>query len=59
MTDVSLEKEVIEKPRNQWLDVWDQFKTHKGAVFGLGLFDLYHAVRDHRSVAVAGGSRQA
>ncbi len=24
-----------EKQRNQWLDVWDQFKTHKGAVFGL------------------------
>lgn len=21
--------------RNQWWDVWDQFKTHKGAVFGL------------------------
>lgn len=35
MTDVSLAKEVVEKPRNQWLDVWDQFKTHKGAVFGL------------------------
>ena len=25
-------------PRNQWFDVWDQFKTHKGAVFGLGFF---------------------
>ncbi|WP_411889987.1 ABC transporter permease [Yoonia sp. SDW83-1] len=25
----------VDKPRNQWLDVWDQFKTHKGAVFGL------------------------
>ncbi len=36
MTDVSLAKEAEEKPRNQWLDVWDQFKTHKGAVFGLG-----------------------
>jgi peptide/nickel transport system permease protein len=19
-------------PRSQWLDVWDQFKTHKGAL---------------------------
>ncbi len=25
-------------PRNQWFDVWDQFKTHKGALFGLGFF---------------------
>ncbi|MDJ0627722.1 MAG: ABC transporter permease [Rhodobacter sp.] len=25
-------------PRNQWLDVWDQFKTHKGALIGLGFF---------------------
>ena len=24
------------KPRNQWLDVYTQFCTHKGAVFGLG-----------------------
>ena len=24
------------KPRSQWLDVWDQFRTHKGAVLGLG-----------------------
>ena len=24
------------KTRNQWWDVWDQFKTHKGAVIGLG-----------------------
>lgn len=23
------------KPSSQWRDVWDQFKTHKGAVFGL------------------------
>ena len=29
-------------PRNQWLDVWDQFKKHKGAVFGGGFF-VYHA----------------
>lgn len=25
-------------PRSQWWDVWDQFKTHRGAVFSLGLF---------------------
>lgn len=24
--------------RNQWWDVWDQFKTHKGAVFGACFF---------------------
>lgn len=24
------------KTRNQWWDVWDQFRTHKGAVIGLG-----------------------
>lgn len=27
-------------PRSQWLDVWDQFKTHKGAVWGGILFLL-------------------
>lgn len=25
-------------PRNQWWDVWDQFKTHKGALFGAAVF---------------------
>jgi len=25
-------------PRNQWWDVWDQFKTHKGALVGLAVF---------------------
>jgi len=25
-------------PRNQWLNVWDQFKTHKGALLGAGVF---------------------
>lgn len=24
----------LPKPRSQWLDVWDQFKTHKGALLG-------------------------
>ncbi|WP_342075224.1 ABC transporter permease [Yoonia sp. SS1-5] len=35
MTDASLATEVAEKPRNQWWDVWAQFRTHKGAVAGL------------------------
>jgi len=26
------------QPRNQWWDVWDQFRTHKGALTGLGFF---------------------
>jgi len=34
MTDNTLE--MNGKPRSQWLDVWDQFRTHKGAVLGLG-----------------------
>ncbi|WP_102110069.1 ABC transporter permease [Oceaniglobus roseus] len=25
-------------PRNQWLDVWDQFRTHKGALAGAAFF---------------------
>jgi len=25
-------------PRNQWWDVWDQFKTHKGALLGAAFF---------------------
>lgn len=33
MTDETME--MAGAPRNQWWDVWDQFKTHKGAVFGL------------------------
>ncbi|MFC2968190.1 ABC transporter permease [Acidimangrovimonas pyrenivorans] len=27
-------------PRNQWWDVWDQFKTHKGALVGASIFGL-------------------
>ena len=27
-------------PRNQWWDVWDQFRTHKGAMVGLTVFAL-------------------
>ena len=38
MTDLSVSTKAaapIEKPRNQWLDVWDQFRSHKGAMAGL------------------------
>ncbi len=27
-----------EAPRSQWADVWDQFRTHKGAMIGAGFF---------------------
>jgi len=29
---------VIRPPRNQWWDVWDQFKSHKGALVGMVVF---------------------
>lgn len=29
---------VFKAPRNQWWDVWDQFKTHKGALIGMFVF---------------------
>lgn len=32
--------EAIRPPRNQWWDVWDQFKTHKGALVGMVVFVL-------------------
>lgn len=32
MTDMTAPVEV---PRNQWFDVWDQFRSHKGAMTGL------------------------
>ncbi len=39
MTDASRPlPPVIEKPRSQWRDVWDQFKTHKGALVGMIIF---------------------
>ena len=25
-------------PRSQWLDFWDQFRTHRGALFGMSFF---------------------
>jgi len=35
MTDTS---QSARPPRSQWWDVWDQFKTHKGALIGLAFF---------------------
>jgi peptide/nickel transport system permease protein len=32
------EQQGYRAPRNQWWDVWDQFKTHKGALMGAGFF---------------------
>ncbi|HQY44760.1 MAG TPA: ABC transporter permease, partial [Paracoccaceae bacterium] len=32
--------QAIEKQRNQWRDVWDQFKTHKGALAGMTVLAL-------------------
>ena len=34
------EAEPTEPAHSQWKDVWDQFKTHKGAVLGMGFFLL-------------------
>ena len=30
------DKGPVSEPRNQWLDVWDQFRRHKGAMLGGG-----------------------
>ncbi|MFO7921177.1 ABC transporter permease [Rhodobacteraceae bacterium W635] len=39
MTELTtLEAQTYQKQRNQWWDVWDQFKTHKGALIGAGFF---------------------
>ena len=35
MTDASISRETNTKTRSQWWDVWDQFKSHKGAMAGL------------------------
>ncbi|SFR54886.1 ABC transporter permease [Litoreibacter janthinus] len=37
MTDTT---QITAPPRNQWWDVWDQFKTHKGALIGAIFFVL-------------------
>jgi len=39
MTDTPLEPVTKDtSARSQWWDVWDQFKTHKGALFGAAVF---------------------
>ena len=41
MSDVAPAQKVdqaLRPPRSQWRDVWDQFKTHKGAMVGLIIF---------------------
>ena len=42
MTEATLPPATVEQaerpPRSQWLDVWDQFKSHKGALAGAGVF---------------------
>ena len=43
MTDLS-DVELIKPPRSQWRDVWDQFKSHKGAMAGAFVFITIVAV---------------
>jgi peptide/nickel transport system permease protein len=38
MTDTPLPASALEKPRSQWRDVWDQYRTHKGALVGTFVF---------------------
>jgi len=42
MTDMAVKPAAVEQAerpqRSQWLDVWDQFKTHKGALVGATVF---------------------
>ena len=42
MTDMDALKDAeladLQPPRSQWADVWDQFKTHRGALIGAGFF---------------------
>ncbi|HEX9857176.1 MAG TPA: ABC transporter permease [Paracoccaceae bacterium] len=41
MTDVPASlTEALRPPRSQWRDVWDQFKTHKGALMGATVLAL-------------------
>jgi peptide/nickel transport system permease protein len=37
-TSTSVSTTDIKPQRSQWLDVWDQFKTHRGAVIGMWFF---------------------
>ncbi|RBO54929.1 ABC transporter permease [Rhodovulum sp. BSW8] len=40
MTDAPMIEtmEIARPPRNQWLDVWDQFRSHRGALLGAAFF---------------------
>ncbi|MFP1644956.1 ABC transporter permease [Pontitalea aquivivens] len=40
MTEAPVTLTLPRPPRSQWRDVWDQFKTHKGAIVGLTVFAL-------------------
>lgn len=40
MTDTTAREPAIEKPRPLRQDVWDQFRTHKGAMLGLIVLGL-------------------
>ena len=35
MTDLAVP---VKPPRGKWRDVWDQFKSHKGALAGMFIF---------------------
>jgi peptide/nickel transport system permease protein len=35
MSEIIISAKVTDKPSSQWGDVWGQFKSHKGAMFGL------------------------
>ncbi len=39
MTDIAPDSLAAARPpQSQWLNVWDQYKTHKGALIGMGFF---------------------
>ena len=39
MTDIAPDSLVAARPpQSQWLNVWDQYKAHKGALMGMGFF---------------------
>ena len=38
-TPISMDKvEPTAPPRSQWADIWDQFRSHRGAMWGAGVF---------------------
>ncbi|KFI33599.1 peptide ABC transporter [Haematobacter missouriensis] len=40
MTDATLAKTAAKPPRSQWVDIWRQFRSHKGALIGAMVFLL-------------------